>query len=192
MRLPALALRQQQPHLRANMQLLAGVKDQQAEQNLFQQLTEPLRVATVLAWKPQSTLPPKQAACHSGPPWPPPHRCHRLCAGSAGLLLNRLPAFQEDLGRLLTWHCEWASDCVNTLQLLSSAAWIYSLAACLEKPVPASCAAGLRSLLRSAAAARALCTSADERLPVLSLLIATAGYFGQDEDTVVLLQEHFV
>lgn len=75
-------------------------------------------------------------------------------------------------------------------QLVPSVAWLYSLAAHLDKPLPASTLAQLRSLMRACAAARTKCTPADPRLPFFSLLIALAGYFGQDEDTAMLLQEH--
>ena len=75
---------------------------------------------------------------------------------------------------------------------MQSAAWVYSLAAHLDKPLAASTAGQLRSLMRACAGARARCSPEDEHLPVLHLLISLGGYFGQDEDTVMLLQEHYV
>ena len=97
---------------------------------------------------------------------------------------------QVQAATLLQWHCEWAADTIEDgKQLLLSGLWLYGVAARVDRPLSAATASQLRGLLRTCSHARSCLSPSDDSLPVLNVLLAVAGYFGQDEATVYLCRE---
>eukprot|EP00752_Nemacystus_decipiens_P018241 g16369.t1 len=82
--------------------------------------------------------------------------------------------------RVLAFHADWLRD---NLLSRARAVWIYTLLACLEKPLGSETAALVREVLRRCCAQRAEVESPlDDNLPALNVIVAIAGRFFQQAE----------
>ncbi|CAM9687749.1 unnamed protein product [Scytosiphon promiscuus] len=82
--------------------------------------------------------------------------------------------------RVLAFHADWLRD---NLLSRARAVWIYTLLACLEKPLGSETAALVREVLRRCCAQRSEVESPeDDNLPALNVIIAIAGRFFQQAE----------
>lgn len=85
--------------------------------------------------------------------------------------------------KVLAFHAEWLK---TNLLSRARAVWIYTLLACLEKPLGSETAALVREVLRRCCAQRAeLESSQDESLPALNVIVVIAGTFFQQAEMAV-------
>eukprot|EP00903_Cladosiphon_okamuranus_P015131 g13993.t1 len=82
--------------------------------------------------------------------------------------------------RVLAFHADWLRE---NLLSRARAVWIYTLLACLEKPLGSETAALVREVLRRCCAQRAEVESPhDDNLPALNVIVAIAGRFFQQAE----------